>query len=108
MYLAQEVIPAGPGADFGMSRSMFRELQLIAVRDRARARLVALGPVLAPLRVCRSWAGLRVVLEAAGVALSPLWPGRDPLRLADGWLEVCPSHGPPAGWPASEAPVISP
>jgi hypothetical protein len=40
-----------------------------------------------------AWARLRLVLEALGV-LSPLAPG--PLPLADRWLEVCPSHGPPA------------
>jgi hypothetical protein len=42
-----------------------------------------------------AWALLRAVLEALGI-LSPLSPEHDPLRLADRWLEVCPSHGPPA------------
>jgi hypothetical protein len=42
-----------------------------------------------------AWARLRLVLEALGV-LSPLSPEHDPLCLADRWLEVCPSHGPPA------------
>lgn len=54
-----------------------------------------------------AWARLRLALDAAGV-LSPLRSANAPLCLADGWLEVCPSHGPPAGVAASEAPVISP
>jgi hypothetical protein len=59
-----------------------------------------------------AWARLRLVLEALGV-LSPLPPG--PLPVADRWLEVCPSHGPPAltacpaaGMAAPEALVIPP
>jgi hypothetical protein len=54
-----------------------------------------------------AWARLRLVLEALGV-VSPLWSGHDPLRLADRWLEACPSHGPPVAVAALEAPVISP
>jgi hypothetical protein len=61
-------------------------------KPRAAAEAARLRPDDRPTD--SAWARLRLVLEERGV-LSPLWSGRDPLRLADRWLEVCPSHGPP-------------
>lgn len=61
---------------------------------RAAARAAALwGRVGAWLRADSPWARLRFVLEERGV---PLLPDHEPLRPAECWLEVCPSHGPPA------------
>jgi hypothetical protein len=69
-WMARDLAPPPPGsdADFGMPVGLAWLLRTVAREDLARARTLALAPLLARLRACGSaWARLRLMLAAAGI-----------------------------------------
>ena len=94
MFLAQEVMPAPDGADFGMSRGMVRTLTLVNRETFAANRARMLGQLMARPRECGSaWARLRAVLEARGLIRPRRASGA--ASAASGIVTCCPHTGPP-------------